>query len=118
MHSPKYVLPAYRTNPLSAIAAGKTGQPETFTWAGGTDTTASKMVFTGNFVAAQTFTVGGAVFTCMASGATGLYQFNVGVDLSTSIDNLITVLDGAKSANPTGAPVPSQAAPVCPHSAP
>jgi hypothetical protein len=100
MHSPKYVTPAYKTNPLSAIAAGKTGEPETFAYAGGADASASKIVFTGNHIAGDTVTVGGVVFTAVASGAAA-YQWNVGVDLSTSITNLITALDAAKAAKPT-----------------
>lgn len=91
MHFPKYVEPAYKTNPLSAIAAGKAGTPETITALGGTDASASKLVFSGNFVADDTFTIGGVVMTAKASPV-GSYQFAIGVDLSTSISNLITAL--------------------------
>ena len=95
MHFPKYVTPAYRTNPLSAIAAGKTGEPQTITAVGGTDAAASKLVFSGIFVNGDTFTVGGKVFTAKTSGAAGYYQFNITGALSTDIDALIAVLQAA-----------------------
>lgn len=94
-HSPTYVTPAYKTNPLSAIAAGKAGEPETITTIGGTDASASKLLFAGIFVAGDTFKVGGVTFTAVASGAAGFYQFNVTGVLSTDIDALIAKLQAA-----------------------
>lgn len=91
-HRPKYVTPAYRANPLSAIAAGKTGEPETITTLGGTDASASKLVFAGIFVNGDTFVVGGKTFTAKTSGAAGAYEFNITGALSTDIDALIAIL--------------------------
>jgi hypothetical protein len=92
MHSPKYVTPAYKSNPLSAIAAGKAGEPETITALGGTDASASKLLFAGIFVNGDQFVVGGKTFTAKTSGAAGAYEFNITGVLSTDIDNLITKL--------------------------
>lgn len=94
-HSPKYVEPAYKTNPLSAIAAGKAGTPETITALGGTDASASKLLFSGIFVNGDLFVVGGKTFTAKTSGAAGDYEFNITGVLSTDIDNLITKLSAA-----------------------
>jgi hypothetical protein len=94
-HRPKYVFPAYKANPLSAIAAGKAGEPQTITSVGGTDAGVSKLLFAGIFVAGDLFVIGGITFTAMTSGATGNYQFNITGVLSTDLDNLITKLSAA-----------------------
>lgn len=47
-----------------------------------------------NFIANDTVTVGGVVFTAVASGAAG-NQFNIGAALTNSLDNLVTVLNAS-----------------------
>jgi hypothetical protein len=95
-HSPKYVGPEFLTNPVQPIAAGKTGKPEVVT--GSAVLGAGKIVFSANPIAATTTTINGTTFTWVASGATGK-QVNIGVDLSTSISNLITKLQADVALN-------------------
>lgn len=91
MSSPKYVNPEYKTSPFPALAAGKSGLPQQLPRGG--VKSIGKIVFTGNMIAGDTITVNTKVFTCMASGATGEFQFNVDISLSASLDSLITVLN-------------------------
>lgn len=90
--SPAYVSPQEFQGSIPAIAAGKTGTPESITVPGisGVD----KILFSGNFVAGETVTVNGVVFTCVASGAAG-NQFNVGGSLAASLSALQTVLSAS-----------------------
>lgn len=90
-HYPKYIEREMRVAPMPAVAAGKLGRPEVLTKVG--VKAVGKIVCTGNHIAGDTFTFNGVTFTCMASGASGEVQYNVGVDLSTSLDNLITKLN-------------------------
>lgn len=92
MHTPKYVGPEYQTNPLAAIAAGKTGTPQII--AVGGDKGIGKIVFGGNLAAGDTVSVNGTTFTAVASGAAG-NQFNVDVSLTLTLDALVTVLNAS-----------------------
>jgi hypothetical protein len=78
--------------PFPAIKAGITGKPEEVTSGGAY--AYGQIVFTQNFTAGDTVTIGGTVFTCMASGAAG-NQFDVGVSLTLSLDSLVTVLNAS-----------------------
>lgn len=91
----KYVTPQEFMGSMPAIAAGKTGTPESITVPGlvGVD----KVVFTGNFVAGDTVTANGVAFTAVAANAAG-NQFNIGVDLATSLTNLAAVLNASTDA--------------------
>jgi hypothetical protein len=85
----KYVTPQEFQGSIPALAAGKTGTPESITAVGvkGVD----KVVVTGNFVANDTVTVNGTAFTAVAAAPVG-NQFLIGVDLPTSLGALQTVL--------------------------
>lgn len=91
MSNPKYVGPEHITSPLPALAAGKTGTPTNH--AAGGAKAVGKIVFTGNIIANDTITINSKVFTAKASGASGEFEFNVGVSLDASLDSLITVLN-------------------------
>lgn len=91
MHSPKYIPTEHFMAPMQPIQAGKTGVPEVIS-AGGKKAV-GKIVFTGNLVAGDTVTINTKVFTCMASGAAGEFQFDVGVSLTASLDALVVVLN-------------------------
>jgi hypothetical protein len=76
---------------IPAIRAGVLAQPEMIVTGG--KRSVGKIVFTGNLIAGDTVTINGVVFTCMASGAAGELQFNVGGSLSASLDALIVKLE-------------------------
>lgn len=75
---------------VAALAAGKY---QNFT-IGGKRKASGGWTFGGQPSAADTITVNGTVFTFVASGATG-NQINIGVDLTTTIDNAVTVLQAS-----------------------
>ena len=85
-----YVEDKYNTDPLPALAAGKTGWPETLSRGGAK--AVGKIVFTDNPTAAEAITIGGVTITFVASGATG-NQVNIGATLSDTITALIAMLD-------------------------
>lgn len=87
-----YVTPAILHDAFPAIAAGRSGEPETLN-AGGATASAAKIVLTGNIVAGDLFVFDGVTFTAMASGAAGELQFDVAGTLSLSLDALITKLN-------------------------
>lgn len=57
-----------------------------------TSSATASIVFTANLSAGNTITLCGIVFTCVASGASGS-QFNVGANLSATLDNLVTAIN-------------------------
>jgi hypothetical protein len=83
----------FQTHPGSreaAIAAGKRVSHKLT----GARVATGAINFTGQPAANDTFTINGVVFTAKAAGAAG-NQFNIGVDLTTSITNLVTVLNAS-----------------------
>lgn len=92
MSVPKYVGAGFLTQPLAAIAAGKTGEPEVLT-SGGVKAS-GRIVFSNLPAADSTITINGTAFTFKASGATG-NQINIGASVSATIDNVVTVLNAS-----------------------
>jgi hypothetical protein len=92
MFTPTHIPAAALHDCLPTIAAGMSGAPELLV-TGGATANAAKIVVTNNFLANDTFTFDGVVFTCKASGAAGELEFNVGGSLSLSLDALITALN-------------------------
>lgn len=91
-----YIRNEFVEESIVAIRAGKKGQPQSLTQ-GGTQASGT-WVFTANVAADDVLVVNGVTFTFVASGATG-NQINVGVDLPTSLDNMIAILNGSAEAN-------------------
>jgi hypothetical protein len=95
-HFPQYVSPEYKTMPLQAVAAGKTGKPETLPAPGGATASAGKIVFTNNLIAGDTVSLGGVVVaTAVASGAVAGVSFVPGGTLSLSLDALVTMMNAS-----------------------
>lgn len=95
-HQPKYVGPEWLMNPIAPLAAGKAGTPQVLT--GTSVKGVGKIVFSANPIADTTTSVGGVTFTWKAS-ATLATEVTIGVDLSTSISNLISKLQANATLN-------------------
>lgn len=92
-HQPKYVEDRFKTQPFPAIAAGKTGEPETL-YAGGVKA-AGAIVFSDQPAVDSTITINGTAFTFKANGAVG-NQINISaVNLEGTIDNIVTALNAS-----------------------
>jgi hypothetical protein len=76
-----------------ALRAGVPAEPQSLK-TGDTLRAEGFIVFDGNLAVADTLAINGTTFTAVASGASGA-QFNVGVDLGTTIDNIVTVLNAS-----------------------